>query len=76
MAYTKVVIPDCQDHYYVVTMLQKAPLRQPCKVSGNIGTTTSLSTLNHENLDVDSVDISGVANKINQEYGINLTEEK
>ena len=27
-------------------------------------------------LDEDSVDISGVASKINQEYGINITEEK
>ena len=27
-------------------------------------------------LDEDSVDISGVARKINQEYGINITEEK
>ena len=57
-------------------MLQKAPLHQPHKESGNMSTTTSLSTLNHENLDEDSVDISGVAYKINQEYGINITEEK
>ena len=27
-------------------------------------------------LDEDSVDISGVASKINQEYGINITKEK
>ena len=71
MAYTKVGIPDCQDHYYVVTMLQKAPSHQPHRVSGNISTTTSLSALNHENLYKDSVDISGVANMINQEYGMN-----
>ena len=76
MTYTKVAIPDCQDHYYVVTMLQKAPSCQPCKVSSNISTTRSLSTLNHENLDEDSVDISGVVSKINQEYGIHKTEEK
>ena len=76
MAYTKVEILNCQDHYYVVTMLQKVPLHQGCKVSGNTGTTTSLSTLNNENLDEDSVDISGVASKINQEYAINITEEK
>ena len=24
-AYTKVEIPNCQDHYYMVTMLQKEP---------------------------------------------------
>ena len=60
MAYAKVERPNCQDHYYMVTMLQKVPLRQGCKVSGNTGTRTSLSTLNHENLDEDSVDISGV----------------
>ena len=60
----------------MVTMLQKEPLCQQCIVSSNTGTTTSLSILNHENLDEDSVDISGVASKINQEYGINITEEK
>ena len=45
-------------------------------MSSNTGTTTSARTLNHENLDEDSIDISGVASKINQEYGINITEEK
>ena len=76
MAYTKVEIPNCQDHHYVVTMLQKEPSCQQCIVSGNTGTTTSFSTLNQEILDEDLVDISGVASKINQEYGINITEEK
>ena len=36
----------------------------------------SCSTSHQEILDEESVDISGVASKINQEYGINITEEK
>ena len=75
MPYTKVEIPNCQDHYYVVTMLQKEPSCQQCIVSGNTDTTTSFSTSNQEIFDEDSVDISGVASKINQEYGNNITEE-
>ena len=59
----------------MVTMLKKEPSCQQCIVSGNTGTTTSFSTLNQEILDEDSVDISRVASKIIQEYGINITEE-
>ena len=76
MAYTKVELPNCQDHYYVVTMLTKESSCQRCIVSSNTGTTNSCSTLNQEILDEDLVDIRGVASKINQEYGINITEEK
>ena len=60
----------------MVTMLPKESSCQQCIVSGNTGTTNSCSTLNQEILDEDSVDKSGVASKINQEYGINITEEK
>ena len=75
-AYTKIELPDCKDHYYMVTMLSKESSHQPCIASGNIGTTNSCSTLHQKILDEDFVDISGVASKINQEYGINITEEK
>ena len=57
-------------------MLQKELSCQRCILSSNTGTTTSFSTSNQEILDDDSVDISGVASKINQEYGTNITEEK
>ena len=76
MAYTKIDLPDCKDHYYVVTMLSKESSHQRCIASGNIRTTNSCSTLHQKILDEDSVYISGVASKINQEYGINITEEK
>ena len=74
--HTKVEIPNCHDHYYMVTMLQKKLSCQRCILSGNASTTTSFSMVNQEILDEDAVDISGVASKINQEYGINITEEK
>ena len=74
--YKKIEISNCQDDHYMVTMLQKELSCQRCKVSGNTGTTTRFSTLNQEILDEDSVDICGVASKFNQEYGINITEEK
>ena len=74
--YTKIKLPDCKDHYYVVAMLSKESACQQCIASGNIGTTNSCSTSHQEILDEDSVDISGVASKINQEYRINITEEK
>ena len=74
--YTKIKLPDCKDHYYVVAMLSRESSCQQCIASGNIGTTNSCSTSHQEILDEDSVDISGVASKINQEYRINITEEK
>ena len=74
--YTKIKLPDCKDHYYVVTMLSMELSHQQCIASGNIGTTNSCSTSHQEIKDDDSVDISGVASKINQEYGINIIEEK
>ena len=76
MVYTKIKLPDCKDHYYVVTMLSKQSSRKQCIASGNVGTTNSGSISHQEILDEESVDVSGVANKINQEYGINITEEK
>ena len=76
MAYTKIELPDFKDHCNVLTTLSKESSRQRCFASGNIGTTNSCSTLHQKILDEDSVDISGVASKINQEYGINITEEK
>ena len=74
--YTKIKLSDCKDHYLVVKMLSRESSCQRCIASGNIGTTNSCSTSHQEILDEDSVDISGVASKINQEYGINITEEK
>ena len=41
-----------------------------------MGTTNCCSSSHQEILDEESVDISGVASKINQEYGIHITEEK
>ena len=74
--YTKIKLPDCKDHYYVVTMSSKQSLRKQCIASGNMGTTNCFSTSHQEILDEESVDVSGVASKINQEYGIHITEEK
>ena len=74
--YTKIKLPDCKDHYFVVTMSSKQSSRKQCIASGNIGTTNCFSTSHQEILDEESVDVSGVASKINQEYGINITEEK
>ena len=74
--YTKIKLPDCKDHYYVVTMSSKQSSRKQCIASGNVGTTNYCSTSHQEILDEESVDVSGVASKINQEYRINITEEK
>ena len=41
-----------------------------------MGTTNCCSASHQEILDEESVDVSGVASKINQEYGIHITEEK
>ena len=41
-----------------------------------MGTMNCGSASHQENLDEESVDVSGVASKINQEYGIHITEEK
>ena len=74
--YTKIKLPDCKDHYYMVTMLSKQSLRKQCIPSGNMGTTNCCSTSHQEILDEELVDVSGVASKINQEYGVHITEEK
>ena len=36
--YTKIKLPDCKDHYYVVTMSSKQSLRKQCIDSVNMGT--------------------------------------
>ena len=41
-----------------------------------MGTTNCGSASHQEILDEESVDVSGVASKINQEYGMHITEEK
>ena len=41
-----------------------------------MGTTNCCSASHQEILDEDLVDVSGVARKKNQEYGIHITEEK
>ena len=74
--YTKIKLPDCKDHNYVVTMSSKQSSRKQCIASGNDGTRNYCSTSHQEILDEESVDVSGVASKINQEYRINITEEK
>ena len=74
--YTKIKLPDCKDYYYMVTMSSKQSLRKQCIPSGNMGTTNCCSTSHQEILDEESVDVSGVASKINQEYGIHISEEK
>ena len=76
MVYTQIKLPDCEDHYYMVTMSSKQSLRKQCIASGNVGTTNSCSTSHQEILDEESVDVSGVTSKINQENRINITEEK
>ena len=74
--YTKIKLPICKDHYYVVTMSSKQSSQIQCIDSGNMGTTNCFSTSHQEILDEESVDVSGVARKINHEYGINITEAK
>ena len=74
--YTKIKLPDSKDLYYMVTMSSKQSSQKQCIASGNMGTTNCFSTSHQEILDEESVDVSGVASKINQEYGINITEEK
>ena len=74
--YTKIQLQDCKDHYYVVTMSPKPSLRKECIPSANMGATGCGSASHQEILDEELVDVSGVASKINQEYGIHITEEK
>ena len=74
--YTKIQLQDCKDHYYMVTMSPKPSLRKQCIPSANMGATNCGSASHQEILDEESVDVSGVASKINQEYGIHITEEK
>ena len=74
--YNKIQLQDCKDHYYVVTMSPKPSLRKECIPSANTGATNCGSASHQEILDEESVDVSGVASKINQEYGIHITEEK
>ena len=74
--YTKIKLQDCKDYYYVVTMSSKSSLRKECIPSTNMGTANCGSASHQEILDEESVDVSGVASKINQEYGIHITEEK
>ena len=76
MVYTKIKLQDCKDHYYVVTMSSKPSLQKECIPSANMGATNCGSASHQEILDEESVDVSGVASKINQEYGIHITEEK
>ena len=74
--YTKIQLQDCKEHYYVVTMSPKPSLRKECIPSANTGATNCGSSSHQEILDEETVDVSGVASKINQEYGIHITEEK
>ena len=74
--YTKIQLQDCKDHYYVVTMSSKQSWQKQCIASGNMGATNCGSASHQEILDEESVDVSGVASKINQEYGIHITQEK
>ena len=73
MVYTKIQLQDCKDHYYEVTMSPKPSLRKECIPSANTGATNCGSASHQEILDEESVDVSGVASKINQEYGIHIT---
>ena len=57
-------------------MSSKQSSQKQCIASGNVGTTNSCSTSHQEILDEELIDVSGVASKINQENGINITEEK
>ena len=75
MVYTKIKLPDCKDHYYVVTMSSEQSSQKQCIASGNDGTTNCCRTSHQEILDEELVDVSGVASKRNQEYGINITKE-
>ena len=63
--YTKIKLPVCEDHYYVVTKSSKQSSRKQCIASGNMGTTKCFSTSHQEILDEELVDVSGVASKIN-----------
>ena len=78
MVYTKIKLPDCKDHYYVVTMLSRESSRERCMASGNVGTTNSCRTSHQEILDEESVesgkqDQSGVWNQHNRrKVGWNL----
>ena len=74
--YTKIQLQDCKDHYYVVTMSPKPSMRKEYIPSSNTGATNCGSASHQEILDEELVDVSGVASKINQEYGIHITEEK
>ena len=74
--YTKIKLQDCKDYYYVVTMLSKSSLPKECIPSTNMGTANCGSASHQEILDEESVDVSGLASKINQEYGIHITKEK
>ena len=60
----------------MVTMSPKPSLRKECIPSANTGAMNCGSASHQEILDEESVDVSGVASKINQEYGIHITEEK
>ena len=60
----------------MVTMSSKSSLRKECIPSANMGTVNCGRASHQEILDEESVDVSGVASKINQEYGIHITEEK
>ena len=60
----------------MVTMLSNQSLRKECIPSANMGTMNCGSASHQEILAEESVDVSGVASKINQEYGIHITEEK
>ena len=57
-------------------MSSKQSSRKQCIASGNIGKTNCFRTSHQEILDEESVDVSGVASKIQPEYGINITEAK
>ena len=76
MVYTKIQLQDCKDHSYVVMMSPKPSMRKEYIPSSNTGATNCGSASHQEILDEESVDVSGVASKINQEYGIHIMEEK
>ena len=60
----------------MVTMSPRQSLQKQCIASGNVGTTNSCSTSHQEILDEESVDVSGVASKITQEYRIQYYRRK
>ena len=76
MVYTKIKLPDCKDHYYVVINVVKTIIAKTMHCLWQYGNYELLSTSHQEILDEESVDVSGVPSKINQEYGISITEEK